>query len=320
VTPNLPEAAAISGNPIKSLDDCIATAKEISRLGPRAVVIKGGHLAGNKAIDVLYTGKDVKVLQTEKIESKTIHGTGCSFSAAIAAELAKGRSIHEAVSLAKEFIQSSIRFGLEIGRGFGPVNPMANLYNEAEKYAIIREVRRAVNVLEDTPEVGVVIPEVQSNLCVALSHAESIQDVAAIPGRIVKTERGVRAASCPELGASKHLARTLLAVRKYDPSVRSAMNIRYSKELIEICEKLGLTVSSYDRREEPDEVKQKEGMTTGWGAEVAIKKIGRVPDAIYHTGDWGKEPMITVLGRTALEVVELVVKLSREYIRFRSDS
>jgi len=319
VTPNLPEATAISGKPIKSSDDCIAAAEEISRLGPKAVVVKGGHLPGNKAVDVLYIERDVKILELEKVESKTTHGTGCSFSAAIAAELAKGRSIPEAVGLAKEFVHSSIKFGLEIGRGFGPVNPMANLYNEAEKYAVIREVKRAVNMLEDTPDVAVVIPEVQSNLCMALSYADGVQDVAAIPGRVVKTERGVRATSCPEFGASKHLAGTLLVAQRYDPSVRSGVNIRYSKELVETCEKLGLTVSSYDRREEPEEIKQKEGMTAQWGAEVAIKKIGRVPNVIYHTGDWGKEPMITVLGRTATEVAELIVKLSREYLRIHPE-
>ncbi len=319
LTPNLPEASAISGKTIESLDDCIATAKEILRLGPKAVVVKGGHLVGNEAIDVLYTDQDVKIFRIEKIESKTTHGTGCSFSAAITAELAKGRSIPEAVSFAKEFIQSSIKFGLEIGRGFGPVNPMANLYNEAEKYTVIREVKRAVSILEDSPEVAAVVPEVQSNLCMALPYADRIQDVVAVPGRIVKTERGVRSISCPELGASKHLARTLLAVRRYDSSVRSAMNIRYSKELVEICERLGLTVSSYDRREEPEDIKQKEGMTTMWGAEVAIKKIGRAPDVIYHTGDWGKEPMITVLGKTALQVAELVVRLSREYTRIHPE-
>ncbi len=220
---------------------------------------------------------------------------------------------------AHRFVHSSIKFGLEIRRGFGPVNPMANLHNEAEKYTVISEVKRAVSILEDTPDVASVIPEVQSNLCTAVSYADSVQDVVAILGRIVKTARGVRATSCPELGASKHLARTLLAVRRYDSSVRSAMNIRYSKELVEICERLGLTVSSYDRREEPEDVKQKEGMTLQWGAEVAIKKIGKVPNVIYHTGDWGKEPMITVLGQTGTEVAELVVKLSKEYIRIHPE-
>jgi hydroxymethylpyrimidine/phosphomethylpyrimidine kinase len=320
VTPNLPEASAISGTTIKSLDDSIAAAKEISRLGPKAVVVKGGHLAGNKAIDVLYAEKDVTILEIEKVESKTTHGTGCSFSAAIAAELAKGRSVGEAVSSAKELVHSSIKFGLEIGRGFGPVNPMARLYNEAEKYAAIREVRKAVGMLEDTPDVAAVIPEVQSNLCMALSYAESVQDVVAIPGRVVKTERGAKATSCPEFGASKHVARTLLTVRSYEPSIRSAMNIRYLKELVEICERLGLTVSSYDRREEPEEIKQKEGMSVQWGAEVAIKSIGKVPNVIYHTGDLGKEPMMTVFGRTPTEVAELAIKLAKEYIQIRTES
>ena len=88
------------------------------------------------------------------------------------------------------------------------------------------------------------------------------------------------------------------------------MNIRYSEEILARCRKLGFTVSGYDRREEPREVKEREGASTPWGAEQAIKRVGFVPDVIYHMGDWGKEPMITVLGKSALEVVGKVVKIA----------
>jgi hydroxymethylpyrimidine/phosphomethylpyrimidine kinase len=221
--------------------------------------------------------------------------------------------VFEAVSVAKEFITRAIMFGLPIGRGFGPVNPMANLYNEAERYQVIKNVKDAVRILEEHPEVGGLIPEVQTNIVMALSHASGHLDVAAVGGRVVRVEGGVKASSCPEFGASRHVAKTVLTVMKHDPSIRAGMNIRYSEGLVDICEKLGLTVSYYDRREEPPEIKKIEGMTITWGTEQALRRIGKVPDVIYHTGDWGKEPLITLLGKTAVDVANIAVKVAKQH-------
>ena len=313
VTPNAMEAEAISGIKIETLEDGRRAAEEIASLGPKAVVVKGGHIlqTEGKAIDILLYEGEFTLFEAERYETKTDHGTGCSFSAAIAAELAKRRSIPEAVGVAKVFVNRAIRYGLQIGRGHGPLNPMANLYNEAERYRVLRDVGEAVRLLEGTPEVRALVPEVQMNIGMALPYATGPDDVAAVVGRIVRMRQGVRASGCPEFGASRHVARTILAVMRFDPEVRAGMNIRYSEEAVKVCQELGLTVSFYDRREEPREVKEREGMTTTWGAEQAVRRAGRVPDVIYHLGDWGKEPMITLLGRTALEVAERAVEIAK---------
>ncbi|MGC8962113.1 MAG: thiamine-phosphate synthase family protein, partial [Candidatus Bathyarchaeia archaeon] len=96
----------------------------------------------------------------------------------------------------------------------------------------------------------------------------------------------------------------------YDPDIRSGMNIKYSEEVLKACEALLYKVSGYDRRMEPREVKEREGGTTRWGAEEAIKKLGEVPDLIYHEGDWGKEPVSTILGRSATDVVMKAVRIA----------
>jgi len=314
VTPNAMEAEALSGLKVRTLDEAKAAVRKIAALGPKAVVVKGGHvLSKEKAVDVLFYEGEIKLFEGERFETMTDHGTGCSFASAIAAELAKGSSIVEAVGVAKEFVSRAIRFGLMIGHGHGPLNPMANLYGEAEKYTVLRNVREAVRILEETPEVASLIPEVQTNIVMALSNASSYLDVAGVAGRIVRTDRGVRASSCPEFGASRHAARTVLAVREHDRSIRAGMNVRYSEELVGVCKDLGLVVSFYDRKEEPPEVKRLEGKTTAWGAEQAIKRVGRVPDIIYHTGDWGKEPMITILGKSAVEVANTAVAVARHH-------
>jgi hydroxymethylpyrimidine/phosphomethylpyrimidine kinase len=98
---------------------------------------------------------------------------------------------------------------------------------------------------------------------------------------------------------------------KHNNLIRAGMNIKHSERLIKVLEEQGLIVSFYDRREEPPEIKEIEGMSTTWGAEQAIKKTGRVPNIIYHTGDWGKEPMITILGKNAVEVAKMAVKIAK---------
>ncbi|MEM3028507.1 MAG: bifunctional hydroxymethylpyrimidine kinase/phosphomethylpyrimidine kinase, partial [Candidatus Bathyarchaeia archaeon] len=310
VTPNSIEASFLCGFKIKTLEEAKRAAKAIASLGARAVVVKGGHLEEAKAIDVLYFDGELTLFEGERFPSTTTHGSGCVYSAAITAGLAKGKGIEEAIRMAKDFTTLALRYGLPLGAGSGPVNPMANLFKEAERWQVIRILREALRIIEARPEVASLIPEVQSNLVMATSYAQGLEDVAGIPGRIVRLKDGVRASGDPDFGVSKHVARTVLTARRYDPSVKSGMNIRFSEDILRVCRELGLTESSYDRRLEPESIKIKEGATTQWGTEEAIKKIGKVPDIIYHLGDWGKEPLITVLGKDAKHVAMKVLRIA----------
>jgi hydroxymethylpyrimidine/phosphomethylpyrimidine kinase len=122
VTPNLPEAEVLLDHPIGPRDeDVLAAARELLALGPRAVVIKGGHRAGD-ADDVYCDARSARVLPCERIVTSSTHGTGCTFSAAIAALLARGRSLPEAVAQAKEFVTEAIRNALPLGHGHGPLH------------------------------------------------------------------------------------------------------------------------------------------------------------------------------------------------------
>jgi hydroxymethylpyrimidine/phosphomethylpyrimidine kinase len=114
----------------------------------------------------------------------------------------------------------------------------------------------------------------------------------------------------PTFGASSHIARKILALTSRDPRARSAMNIRYDPELVERAKALGLKIAVVDRRREPEEVKKREGGTMQWVVEEALSQTGgAAPDLIVDLGDWGKEPQITVVGRTPTEVVEKVLKI-----------
>lgn len=124
VTPNLPEAEVLTGLSIRTVEDMKEAAKKIHAFGPRYVVVKGGHLEGD-ALDILFDGETFEIFVTDRYETRHTHGTGCTFSAAITAELAKGRSIHAAVETAKDFITCAIRDTLGLGQGHGPTNHWA---------------------------------------------------------------------------------------------------------------------------------------------------------------------------------------------------
>jgi hydroxymethylpyrimidine/phosphomethylpyrimidine kinase len=130
VTPNLHEAAALTGHDIKTLAQMKEAARAIRDLGPENVVVKGGHLE-NIAADILYDGHEFTEFRAEPIDTKNTHGTGCIFASAIAANLAKRNTVRESVSAAKNFITAAIRAGLAIGKGYGPADPMAALYHRA---------------------------------------------------------------------------------------------------------------------------------------------------------------------------------------------
>ena len=313
VTPNAMEAEVLSGINVETLDDAKRAAQVIAERGVEAVIVKGGHLfSEDKAIDLLYYQGKFHEFKAERHETKDTHGTGCSFASAIAAELAKGNGVIEAVDVAKKFVNTAILYGLRIGKGHGPLNPMAFLINKTEKFAVLDNVRKAVEILEATPEIVKLFPEVQINIGMGLPYATGSADFVAVPGRIVKIGNKAKASSCPRYGASAHVARTVLAVKQYDHTIRAGMNLLYSEEAIKACEEMGLSVSFYDRREEPDEIKDIEGMTTKWGAEQAVKRIGKAPDAIYHFGDWGKEPMIVLLGKDAVQIAKTAAQIAQK--------
>jgi len=124
VTPNLPEAEALSGLAISGLDGMRQAARRIHGMGPTYVVVKGGHLHG-RSIDLLFDGNAFTELDSERIDTPHTHGTGCVFSAAIASYVAKELPVPEAVAAAKRFVTSAIRHGFRLGKGLGPTDPMA---------------------------------------------------------------------------------------------------------------------------------------------------------------------------------------------------
>ena len=126
VTPNVPEAEALTGDTIRTLDDVRRAASRIHAMGARAVLIKGGHLESDST-DVLFDGTEYREFPAPRIDTRHTHGTGCTYSAAITAGLAAGATLIDAVSRAKRFIHHAILTNPGLGRGCGPVNHHAEV-------------------------------------------------------------------------------------------------------------------------------------------------------------------------------------------------
>ncbi len=310
VTPNLMEASTLAGVKVNSLEGMRKAAHQINRMGAKHVVVKGGHLKG-MAVDLLYDGKHFIEMEGPRIGTKNTHGTGCTFAAAIATLLARGDTVADAVRKAKNFITMAIQSGLNLGKGHGPTNPSAYVLREMERYRVVNELKRSVERLK-RERIGHLMPEVSSNLGYALPQAEGIEDVAAFPGRIVRFKDSIATLGDPEFGASRHIANIILTVMKFDPEFCSAMNIRYSKEIIGEFRRKGFLVGHFDRRFEPKRVKEKEGSSLEWGVGDVLRKMKCVPDFIYDEGGTGKEPMIRVLGKNPFEVIEKILKVIRK--------
>ena len=120
ITPNVPEAQALTGVAIKDLADMETAARKLVEMGAKAVIVKGGHM--EKVIDLVFDGKDVYPLSGDKVKIENTHGTGCTFASAIASQLAAGRSLVEAATLAKAYVVKAIEKAYPVGRGRVPLD------------------------------------------------------------------------------------------------------------------------------------------------------------------------------------------------------
>jgi hydroxymethylpyrimidine/phosphomethylpyrimidine kinase len=127
ITPNIPEAEVLSGLSIHNMDDMKAAAERLMQLGPKAVLVKGGHRVED-AVDVLYDGKEFRTFAGEKVKTENTHGTGCTLSSAIASFLARGQSLGEAMFYAKKYLTGALLEAQhqKIGHGCGPVSHFWN--------------------------------------------------------------------------------------------------------------------------------------------------------------------------------------------------
>ena len=302
VTPNLSEATKLSGVLIRDEKSVKKAALEILEMGPKAVLVKGGHLKGSTVRDYLFVGTRMTRFSSPRVDAE-VHGTGCALASLIAGNLALGFELDEAVRMSKGMIYKAILAREMVGAGVPCANPLAVIRIEAGKAAMLGDLEAAGRELETIMDASL-IPEVGSNMGYAVLGALEQDEVAAFDGRIVRIGQGARKVGCARFGASKHVARIVLSISSREPDKRCALNIKYSEENLDACKKAKLSVSSFDRRYEPKGVSS---MT--WGVYKAIEGIGSVPDVIFDRGGVGKEPMIRLVGQDPEDVLSKLKRI-----------
>lgn len=312
LTPNIPEAELFTGLTLKSAQDICEAAERLLAMGPKAVLIKGGHMDSPASTDWYATpGQKPLPLMQSRVDTKNLHGTGCTLSAAIAAHLGLGHDMLSSVRKAQQYLHAALRSSYSVGKGGGSPNHAVPLLKEQARLGTLDELAETGRLLSMLPRFAKLIPEVRSNLVLALPYAATAQDIAAFSGRITCTRRGeVILAGGPEFGASSHMARVLLAARKFNPRLTCSLNIACNDETLAALKRTGLTCASFDRALEPVDGLGREGGTMDWGTQAALEASStpRTVDAVVDMGGMGKEPMIRIL---AVDPKELLVKIRR---------
>lgn len=189
-----------------------------------------------------------------------------------------------------------------------------------EKDGVLGNMLRAITLLESSGSFAHLIPEVRTNMVYALPYAKSREDVAGIEGRITVVNGFPRASGFPKFGASSHMARFIIEIMKTNPEMRAGINFIHNEQfgrwLKEYCAKNNLLLACTDRSKEPEEKRGREGNSMAWKAATVIISVGgRVPDIAYGTGAVGKEPISVLIGRSAVEVTEKIIRLGEEYCK-----
>jgi len=189
-------------------------------------------------------------------------------------------------------------------------------------YAILGNLVSAVNILQSCPEFTSLIPEVRVNIAYALPDAKTPREVAAVEGRITAVSGMPHASGKPAWGASDHLTRRILEIRKYDGNINAVMNFKCDPTIIEVvrryCSERELLFGWLDRSEEPNDVKVSDGASMPWKVRQIVRKYNAVPRLFYEEAAWGKEPLFLALGKDAVEVASITVEIAQRYIRQQS--
>lgn len=307
VTPNIPEAEMLLDTKISDVTGMIRAAKALQKMGPRYVLVTGGHLP-DTAVDVLHDGAQHYEFTSRRVRTRHSHGTGCTLASAVATLLAKGLPLMECIDRAKQYLYRALRFSLTLGRGTGPTNHFASIARETARTQVIEELDKACDRLKRL-NIAHLMPEVQSNLAYAIPFAESLQDIASFPGRIIRVGNTIDTLASARFGASRQIHHLVLAAMEYDPERRAAMTIAYSDSLAKRIKALGYTVAEFDRSRTPPDLQEEEGSTLAWGVQDVMEELGKVPDAIFDRGAVGKVPMIRVFGKDPASIVNLIAKL-----------
>lgn len=321
LTPNIHEAAFYTNTDlnklklsnIKKVENCAKSLLEKLFLSEdhqsqeKAVIIKSAKSEKERVYDILCLTENrkkppiFKLFEKPKIIFKgNIHGTGCVFSSAITAYLAKGYTLIKAIESAEQFFDEKFQNYIEL-----PVQgKVIDLSIPEERLRVIEQIKEIYSFLSNKKYLSQIIPEVRMNISGALSNATEKAQVAAIEGRITIIDGYPYASGDIKFSVSDHTARLILAAKKFDPSINFVMNLKYNHEWILLLQKKSnLQLVEIKREKQPIGIKKKEFSTMQWLIKDVISKNGKIPDIIWDKGSIGKEPIIRLFGKNSMDII-----------------
>ena len=319
ITPNFSEAlfyANVEKNSIISLDEAKKLGGTLldklvhsDTKNEKAVVIKSLVIPDdNKIYDLVTLQESIKnekgflLLEKQKmVLSKNVHGTGCVFSSAIAAYLAKDYSLLEAIEKAEIFFGEKFKDLIE----FPNSGLTIDLTYSEEKIEVINQIKEIYNFISNDKKFSNLIPEVRMNISGSLPSAKTKEDIAGIEGRISIINEFPKAMGEIKFGVSDHTARLILTAKEFDKSINYAMNLKYKKRWVEmLVQSNKITLQEIKREEQPKSVSQREYSTMQWLIQNSVKNMGKMADIIWDKGSIGKEPMLRLFGKNAKDMIE----------------
>ena len=327
LTPNISEASYFSNINISSFQnidfakkagnlllDMILTKKKFLKK-EKAVIIKSIPITDDELIDLacIYGKiesnyeKSFHIFNKRKLNvAGNVHGTGCVFSSAIAAYLAKGHSLNTAVEMAETFFDEKFQSFIEL-----PLEgKLLDLTISKEKVELINQVKDIYNFISNKKEFCKLIPEVRMNISGALPNAKNKQEIAGIDGRITIVNGFPHKCGEIKFGVSDHTARLILSAKEFDKTINFVINLKFEQNWIQsISSRTDLKLQEIIREDQPEEVKKKEFSTMQWLIKNSVEKHGTIPDIIWDTGSIGKEPIIRLFGRDSKEMIEKLKKI-----------
>jgi len=320
VTPNADEAAVLTGGAagpegpdavdVEVTDEADAerAGAALVEMGADAALVKGGHWGGERVVDVLVAddgadGVAVERFVHERVATDATHGSGCALSSAVAANLARGRELPDAVADAVAFMTRAVRYHLDVGEGPGAVHHLVEARRRAGTGSTVAAVRGVRDALVDA-DVGPLVPAGGTAVVGAAPFADAPDEVAVVDGRVRTTADGAAAPGEVRFGGDDRLARFLVAARERAPDRRFACNLAATDAVRAGIEELGWTTAELDRTATPDGVGFPE-----WAGETAFGGDGG-PLAVLDGGAVGAEAMVRVVTESAEELEARVLALA----------
>lgn len=313
LTPNIPEAELFSGLTINDRDDVFKVADVLLKMGPKSVLIKGGHSKSWAITDwFVESGREPIPFIQQRVDTPNTHGTGCTLSAAIATGLAQGKSREVAIQHAQRYLHLALRAAYRLGEGGGPPNHIAPWVKETARSSIMKEVEQLGQWIQASRLEGV-LGEGKCNIAVSIPYADTLSDVASLSGGLIASHSGeVFVAGVPEFGGKQAVSKALLSARRFNELLSVGVSVSGNILLKRALHSLGNEVMWIERKLKPEYISNEHGPCAEWGVYEGLKKHASPVGVriVVDPGDMGCESRVYVMEEDGTRLRQLLLQLA----------